>query len=361
MGLEFPDFLRGIALIGKYGTSYLPVAVDPTGQLYIILTGAPDVTIPGTVDVDDLNTVKQIQGIDGTTYRTAKVDSSGQFIMVPRGQSGNYMTVDASGFLTTVLKGLCGSALATVAVDSAGRMIGLIADANDAWGSNQSMGLGELASRLGGLQRWDTRGRLLDAVSFDNGKPLDMTFLVYSTEDYHITPSFNVSGGYALYGKLIADANSYIGMYRTLRANAVSPIGGELAIATSSTKLLVNIQFNICDAAHMFNPQLIWNQYTSALTLNGCVGGTVTLDSSCAPSASNKVYNYMKIVVNPLTGKCVRALWNERTYDLSGYTMTDGGASAVTYIRNYVNVSAAYINLDIFYIDHIATTYAEPL
>jgi hypothetical protein len=123
-GIELPDWLRGFALIGRYGSTYLPVAVDENGVLYIVLTGTPEIAIPGTVDINDLNTLKQIQGSDGTQYRTAKVDANGQFIIVPRGQSGNYMAVSADGYLSAILKGVAPDAsLVGIKVDADGQLV----------------------------------------------------------------------------------------------------------------------------------------------------------------------------------------------------------------------------------------------
>jgi hypothetical protein len=123
-GVELPDWLRGVALLGQYGGAYLPVATDEAGQLYIVLTGSPEITIPGDVNVVDLNTLKQIQGTDGTTFRTAKLNSNGEFIIVPRGASGNYLAVDASGYMTTVMKAIGIDAnLHTLKADSNGQLI----------------------------------------------------------------------------------------------------------------------------------------------------------------------------------------------------------------------------------------------
>ncbi len=445
---EFPDWLRGIALVGKSGTSYVPVAVDANGQLYIILTGAPEITIPGNVNVNDLNTLKQIQGSDGANYRTARVDASGQFIMVPRGnsgnymsvdasgfltaimkgqpalgvplsvavdgsgqiimvprgqsgnymdveahgymtavvkgnapggllvtlstdtagqlimvprgQNGNYMTVDASGFLTTVMKGIYSGNLATIAVDAAGRMVGVLTDPDDVWSGAQQMGLAELASRLGGVQRWDTRGRMFDAIIFDNGIPQDATIQKAGNEIGVIVPHHNLSGGYAFEGTLENVGGSYIALWRYVRSNFASKVGGEIAVATSSTNLEFGVYLGLYNTSHVYQPQLKWNTNTNALTIGQGEAVQVTLATNCKNYATDKIYNHMKLVVDPTTGKWVRALWNERTFDLSAYSMTDYGASADTYVRNICNVRTVVNSAPVFYLDHIATTYAEP-
>lgn len=125
---EVPDWTRPTQLFAKDPSGDLvPVVVDANGQLYIVIQGALE-SITADVNVTQEEKDREIQGADGATLRTVAVDASGQIIMVPRGQSGNYMLVDASGYLTAILKGLDGATLRSVEVDSGGRIINVIRD-----------------------------------------------------------------------------------------------------------------------------------------------------------------------------------------------------------------------------------------
>ena len=144
--MELPDWLRGIILLGHDGEEYRVVSLDEDGQLGVVLKAAAEVTIPGDVSVDQNDSIREMQGVEGVTLRTVAVDADGQIIMVPRGSTGNYMAVDANGYLGAILKaaaevtipgdvnvtqeastremqGAEGVTLRTVAVDANGQII----------------------------------------------------------------------------------------------------------------------------------------------------------------------------------------------------------------------------------------------
>jgi hypothetical protein len=147
MSIELPDWLRGTLLLGQTaGGAIVPVLIDASGQINILVRGVDAGGTVRTVRVDNVgqlyailrgaggndvavdgagNLAAILKGIDGLgNLRTLLVDASGQAIMVPRGNSGNYLLVDASGFMTTVLKGLgADAALHTVMTDNAGQII----------------------------------------------------------------------------------------------------------------------------------------------------------------------------------------------------------------------------------------------
>jgi len=404
MGVEFPDFLRGIALIGKYGTTYLPVAVDPTGQLYIVLTGAPDITIPGTVNVDDLNTVKQIQGTDGAVYRTAKVDASGQFIMVPRGQSGNYMAVDAagyltailkglkpdaslgsiavdasgqlimvprgssgnymdvdaSGFLTAVLKGIYSGVLKTIAVDTDGRMISQIADIGGSFGQVDTIGLAELAARLGGLQRWDTRGRLLSSASFDQGIHQPMSFLTGGSGSYAIDVERFESGGYALKCITTAAAADYVTMRLYTAISEAMTLGIETAFSQLYEYGVIEIMLRVYEGTTFHDAGLRWSVPLGKIYYYNSAGSWVEIPGATIPKADALSFNHIKVVVNFTTDKYVRGLANNHEYDLSALSCYTVGTVAKDEIIGHVSSQSDGAHYNEVWIDNVTVTHSEP-
>jgi hypothetical protein len=105
MGTGYPDWTRAIRLLGiDADGNPVTILVDEDGKLYSLITG---------------------QDADGV-LRAVRVDDDGQMVMVPRGASGSYMDVDASGFLTTVMKGQYGANLRTLAVDAGGKLEAII-------------------------------------------------------------------------------------------------------------------------------------------------------------------------------------------------------------------------------------------
>jgi len=233
--MELPDWLRGIVLLGRDGLEYRVVGVDADGYLGVILKAAAEVTIPGDVNVTQEDSIRQMQGAeglnlrtvavdangqiimvprgstgnylgvdadgymttvikgaagavlktliadddgrliarmnawDGTVMRTVAVDTDGQMIMVPRGQSGHYLGVDSDGYMTTVMKGTYGAVLKTLAADDEGYLVAILKDNSDQWGKKISVGLAELAARLGSPISWDRRGQVVQMLTFENG------------------------------------------------------------------------------------------------------------------------------------------------------------------------------------------------
>jgi len=147
MAEDFPDFTRAVRLLGIDDAGDLvTVLVDSAGNLGAIVKGlAPgDVLTAIAVDasgqlvmvprgqsgnymlVDDSGFLlaRMIGQIPEVGQAYVAVDASGQMIMVPRGQSGNYMAVDADGFLSALVKGIDGGAvLRTIAVDTSGQIV----------------------------------------------------------------------------------------------------------------------------------------------------------------------------------------------------------------------------------------------
>lgn len=70
----------------------------------------------------------EIQAKDANALiRNLLVDTAGRLIIVPRGESGYYLDVDASGFLTALMKGQeIGAGYKTIATDEDGKMLAVV-------------------------------------------------------------------------------------------------------------------------------------------------------------------------------------------------------------------------------------------
>jgi len=226
---DFPDFTRAILLMARDPSGDLiPILVDANGNLYALFKGETAlgalhniridtdgqlVIVPRgesgnymDVDVNGFLTAVLKGAEGGGALHTIMVDASGQLVTVPRGASGNYMDVDVNGYLTAVLKGELDGSLYTASVDASGRLQAFILDSESQWGDVLKVGNSELAARLGGIKTWDWRGQVLFQNDFSKGMGNVLRYPSGTGSSITFDPSYWQTGGYAL--KLVAGSDS---------------------------------------------------------------------------------------------------------------------------------------------------------
>ena len=109
---------------GIEGENLRTLAVDVAGRIIMVPYGTT--TVDGTLAVNQNSAIRTVQGIEGENIRTIAVDNAGRMIAIIRGAAGHNVLVDANGYLTSVMKGLDGETLRSMLVDSEGRMEALM-------------------------------------------------------------------------------------------------------------------------------------------------------------------------------------------------------------------------------------------
>jgi len=105
------------------------VLVDDQGRLLMLAYGT--VTVGGELDVNQLDSVREIQGADGEDLHTLAVDSLGRLVMLPYGWTGTAykrLRVDDLGRMFALMTGTDGEDYLTLRTDDLGRMIALFRD-----------------------------------------------------------------------------------------------------------------------------------------------------------------------------------------------------------------------------------------
>lgn len=100
MGFDKPDWYTSVILHGKYNSDHLPILVDEDGALISLLKGTS--AISGEIGVNQLDSVREMQG-----------ENDGGLITI---------AVDGAGNIISVMKGDFSGALKTIAVDTDGIM-----------------------------------------------------------------------------------------------------------------------------------------------------------------------------------------------------------------------------------------------
>ena len=381
--VEVPDGYRVVTLVGveSDGTPQV-VQLDGTGRIVAVIQGEIE-GITGPVDVTQTDSVREIQGSDGSTLRTVKLDANGQIIMVPRGQSGNYMSVDASGFLTSVMKGEYSGTPTTLAVDSSGNIVAVVKgdyggvpktlttdadgrlqivpyDPDDIWGNAIALGNAELAAVISPAHRYDRRGNLVLLDDFSGG--LQGWIAAYTG-----------TGGAAVVSTVAARSAPYsikltTGQNAAGNANiskywpkpSTGRLGLEVSFAAVSTDPEVRLRFYHYDGAnyHLFSIKYDFTDQDLQYLDNAAAWHTVASSLAFYPNYTS--FNTMKLVVNLANNTYERAMMNSGEYDLAGIDALTVVSATAPYLAFVVFADGDNSANYTVYIDDVILTQNEP-
>ena len=378
---EFADWTRGFALLGWDGSAYVPVGVDADGKLEIIAMGEDagggalpllvdasgrvimvaygTISVAGTATVTQVDKDREVQGADGATLRTLAVDANGQLIMVPRGQGGNYLTIDSDGYMTTVIKGEDAGTLRTVALDAEGRLSAYIIDSSDAWGTFLAVGNAELAVRLGSPVVYHPTGRTVWIETFKNGLARWTTGGAGTGYSVALAVDSWVSDGYSV--KLVGGSTSTYSAYVLGRFSwlPVSKIGLAFAYCAPGNWDYTTVEMYLSDGAYTHEFVLKLNRTAGKLQIQNQAMSMIDVATINVASGSLVDYNDLKLTVDLEAHTYHTLFFRGNTYDISGtsyYYAVDVTAPIVLlYIRHYSRSG----NNDYIYLDNLIYTVAE--
>ena len=404
MSTGFPDWTRAIVLLGWDGASFIPVLLDTDGNLNVLMRGEDGLGALHTVAVDvdgqiimvprgstgnymnvdasgflttilkgidgatlrtlqvdgSGNLVALIKGSDGVDLQTVAVDTDGQIIMVPRGNTGNYMAVDAAGFLTTVLKGTYGATLTTVAVDVDGKLNAFIYDTVDAWGRTSTVGLSEMAARLGSPITFDRSGQIVLMETFEAGAQRWLYETSGTGATIGITPVYSASGGYSL--KAVG-GSTFAYIARATVKMGVIPVGRMgFAFAFSTPGNFDRIDCTMYLYTGTIVYSVIWRYKDTNDKIYVVNSAAAEVEVGALKIAPRNAYafNVTKLIVDLTTGKYVKLLMNATEFDVSAVTMYSGADATAPHISWQITLYSRDGQNDTMYFDNIFITAAEP-
>lgn len=405
MGIEVPDYNRVVTLVGQQtdGTPII-VQLDNAGRIVAVIQGAIEgitgaVTVePGTtpldisgtldgvtnpVDVNQTDPVREVQGSDGATLRTLAVDANGQLIMVPRGQSGNYMTVDASGFLTAVMKGEYSGSPVTLAVDSNGNIVAVIKgeyagvpktlttdadgrlqivpyDPDDIWGNAVAMGNAELAAIMSPAHRYDRRGNIVLVDSFEDGLQHWYSGLagVGAAVTHSAVRARNGTYSVKLTGGSDGPALAYIS--HTTSYPKPSRVGVEFSFELSGQPTQVELDLYHFDGTNMHRAFVRWVYSGGDIDYLDNTATWQTLDTGVNLSVGARLFHTMKLVYSMADVEYVRLLLDQTEYSLAGIAVHSPASAAEPCLTVSVYVSSSAGSNKYAYVDDVVVTQNEP-
>lgn len=334
----FPDWTKAIALLGWDGTQFIPVLLDEDGNLNVLMRGE-----------------------DGTgTLRTVAVDASGQIVTILRGSDGNYVSVDASGFLTTVLKGAYGATLKTIAVDVDGKLNAFIYDTEDAWGRTSTVGLSEMAARLGSPITFDRSGQIVLMETFEQGAQRWALTTSGTGASIVLSPAYSCAGGYSL---KFTGGSTFAYAAMALFKMGVLPIGRMgFAFSFSTPGNFDRIECTMYLYTGTVVYSVIWKYKDTndkIYVVNSAAAEVEVGALSIAPREAG-VFNVTKLIVDLTTGKYVKLLVNATEFDISTISMYSGASATAPHIYWAVSLYSRDGQNDVCYLDNVFITSAEP-
>jgi hypothetical protein len=331
----------------------------------------------------DYNQLAAIQGLEGTTLRVVAVDASGQIIMVPRGAGGNYMSVDASGYLSSIMKGLDGVTLRTIAVDGSGNILGLLqgdymgtvktlavdaqgrmlavlTDPEDVFGNPHYMGAAELAVRLGSISAHERQGNVIWQDGFESGTLgrwiLD---LVGAASSIGLSTLKARTGAFSLRLEAGGTMNNTAAARVKLPYPVLGGMGFEYAFELETANLThfegllyLYTGANRHSVGVRYDPTTEKVQYLNS-------GGTFT-DLASGVSPEQGCFHVVKMVADFSTGKYIRVIFDDQVFDLSAQSVRSA-ASAVdpTVTASVAQLTDAATTSEPVYVDNAIVTNNE--
>ena len=381
-----PDYTQNVKIIGKDPSGNpVAVALDASGRIIATIYGAID-AITNPVAVDQNEKDREIKGADGTTLRTVVVDSNGQLIMVPRGQSGNYMAVDANGFLAalmkgeydgspvtvaldadgnivSVMKGEYAGALKTLATDADGRILATITDPENIWGIRPAIGNAELAARLGAPARWDRRGSVVMQDSFEGGMNRAKISSSYgSSYQAVITAERACSGGYSL--KLVpgTSENDLVAVTEYAVFPKYTGLAGfEAHFAVADNEGTVFVSFWVYTGSLFIDSAVKIDLANSHVYYLDSTDNWVDTGEQIGGTGLDYIWHGVKIVLDLTNHNYVRILADDNQIDMSGISNATSSNTSTPQVGGKVYVTTPASGVPpVLYVDDLIYTINEP-
>ncbi|MBA7568659.1 hypothetical protein ES708_10393 [subsurface metagenome] len=335
--MELPDWMRGLVLIGKKGEEWHIVGVDGEGVLTALMKGQ----------------------IEDAGEKTIAVDAEGRLITLLRGRDGNLLAVDTSGFMTAVLKGWTGTAYQTLGADAEGNITALLKDNTDQWGKKISVGIAELAARLGSPISWDRRGQVVQIITFENGFGNVYHSGAFEGGGVFLCPTTFMTGGYS--AKL--DTGTAITTYADLYAFGDFPpstrLGFEWVFSAEGSPSEVTLFGKIWDGADEHKAHVNIDGTTNKIQVWKKGGGYHDV-ADFEFTLDERAFISIKAVIDIGTEHWVRLMVRGEAHDLSAVETAKETLVTYPYVECGMKVVEKTAAQQLVYLDRMVVTTNEP-
>lgn len=223
--------------------------------------------------------------------------------------------------------------------------------------------LGELAARLGSIATYDRRGDIVFIDGFDSD--LSAYTVTGDGDDWSVTQSAISSrnGGYAAQMVCGSDDDRRAEMIKYLPYPALAGWGVEFSfnLQTWHEWLLLYMVISEGAGGKLWEAALSYNQDTSLLEYMDDTGGYSTLQEDLDLYCHLTLFHTIKVVIDFENGKYVRALLDDRSWDMSTYTLHSANVLAgAPYSKVNIEAQGEAGKNATLYVDGLIITQNEP-
>lgn len=279
---------------------------------------------------------------------------------------GNYegtptlMAVDDEGNMVAVMKGWDGTDLTTLLTDEDGRLIAILTDPEDVWGTYQHMGLAELAARLGSLVSYDRRGNVVWLTDFTHGLQGVTPGVDNVASTVRITPLTSYVGGFSLEFDPRAAASSYGNYRRVLYPLIGGKVGAEFTFSFQPDPVAITFRIQYFDGDYRYPGEVTYTVADKDWTVLDDASDDVLVLENAEVQTGYESWHTLKVVIDTVTKKYHRLLIDGDVVDVSDISLLTVADTGLGVIDVKFEVQGSATAHAPGYLDSIIVTQNEP-
>jgi hypothetical protein len=151
-----------------------------------------------------------------------------------------------------------------------------------------------------------------------------------------------------------------VSVLKTIHLHPTSNLGAEWAFSTSSTGIALAFNVFCRTGSHLIQFEIVYDQASGSLYyLNGS-SSLVLIATGFLISTTYKAFSFLKLVVDPVGGKYVRLMLNQRLYDLSAILAPSSVSVSAEGIDVELSLSNGAPAVKAVFLDNFIITTDEP-
>jgi hypothetical protein len=220
--------------------------------------------------------------------------------------------------------------------------------------------MGELAVRLGSLSTYDRRGEVLWSEDWSHGYSMYSSLLDGTGATIHLDATYVDITDYSLYLRAGSTGLHTAMLYRYFGGWLGNKLGIETALYIQSAANYIYVALSRYKDSVKRSGVLRLKPYTGELAIEIGAGVWQVIETLGNFAMSYSLFHYMKLCCNFDTDKYMRLMFNQKSYNLSAYSLYDQAAVSDNFYMLTVTVEGRSGYNDAVNISHFILTANEP-